>query len=64
MNIAVRIIGAFLILAGGVWFLQGINILPGSFMTGQIQWAVYGTMTLAAGIGLIAWSGRRGKPRR
>jgi hypothetical protein len=48
-----------LILAGGVWFLQGINILPGSFMTGQIQWAVYGGLAVLVGIGAIAWSLRR-----
>ena len=28
-----------LMLMGVIWFLQGVNILPGSFMTGQIQWA-------------------------
>lgn len=54
-----RIIGAFLILGGGVWFLQGINVLPGSFMTGQIQWAINGALAMAAGIGLILVSGRK-----
>ncbi len=28
--------------SGSIWFLQGINVLPGSFITGQIRWAVYG----------------------
>jgi len=58
MKIGRRAAGGFLILAGGVWFLQGINIIPGSFMTGQIEWAVYGALAVAAGIGLIVW--RRG----
>ena len=40
---------------GFVWFLQGINVLPGSFMTGQIQWAVYGGIAVAVGIGLLIW---------
>jgi hypothetical protein len=31
---------AILMVIGGAWFLQGINVLPGSFMTGQIRWAV------------------------
>ena len=31
MKIALSIVGVLLVLAGGVWFLQGINILPGSF---------------------------------
>ena len=61
MKTTLRIVGAFLILGGGVWFLQGINTLPGSFMTGQIQWAVYGGLAAILGIGVIAWSvrGRR-----
>jgi hypothetical protein len=58
MKIILNIIGVLLILAGGVWFLQGINVLPGSFMTGQIRWAVYGGIAILAGIGLLVWSGR------
>src|ERR1700684_2040555 len=41
-RIAFNIAGVLLVVAGCVWFLQGINVLPGSFMTGQIRWAVYG----------------------
>lgn len=44
---------------GCIWFLQGINILPGSFMTGQIRWAVYGLIAVAAGIGLLLGARRR-----
>lgn len=58
MKILLTIIGVGLILTGGVWFLQGINVLPGSFMTGQIQWAVYGGIAIVAGIGLIVWTRR------
>jgi len=53
-------IGALFFLAGGVWFLQGINILPGSFMTGKIQWAVNGIIAMVIGVGLFFW-GRRFK---
>ena len=59
MKTFLRIIAVLLILAGGVWFLQGINVLPGSFMTGQIQWAIYGGIAIAAGIGLLVWTGRQ-----
>jgi hypothetical protein len=38
---------------GTIWFLQGINVLPGSFMTGQIRWAVYSGITIAAGVALL-----------
>jgi LPXTG-motif cell wall-anchored protein len=44
---------------GCVWFLQGINILPGSFMTGQTKWAVVGGLLLIAGIGLLISANRR-----
>ncbi|HXF85810.1 MAG TPA: hypothetical protein VNK49_10530 [Anaerolineales bacterium] len=59
MKVLLIVIGVLLILTGGVWFLQGINILPGSFMTGQIQWAVNGGITVAIGIGLILLARRR-----
>lgn len=63
MKIVSRIVGGLLLFAGGVWFLQGINIIPGSFMTGQPKWALYGALTAAAGVGLIVWSGTARKPR-
>jgi hypothetical protein len=47
-----------MILMGGVWLLQGIGILPGSFMTGQTFWAVMGAVFLATG-GLLALAGFR-----
>jgi len=59
MKIVLSVFGVLLILAGGVWFLQGINILPGSFMTGQTQWAVYGAIAVIAGIGTLVVANRR-----
>jgi hypothetical protein len=53
MRIVIRIIAALLIAVGCIWFLQGINVLPGSFMTGQIRWAVYGGIAVVVGIGLL-----------
>jgi hypothetical protein len=40
MRIARGVLGALLILIGAIWILQGINVLAGSFMTGQLRWAV------------------------
>jgi hypothetical protein len=48
-----------LVFAGGIFFLQGINILPGSFMTGDPQWAINGGLFIVAGIGLSLWASRR-----
>jgi len=53
MKIALNIVGALLVLFGCIWFLQGINVLPGSFMTGQIRWSVYGGIAVAVGVGLL-----------
>lgn len=53
MRIALNIVGSLCLLTGCVWFLQGINVLPGSFMTGQTKWAVYGGLLLLAGIALL-----------
>lgn len=65
MKTSLRFAAVLLMLAGGVWFLQGINVLPGSFMTGQPQWAVYGGLTMLAGIALfvLANSRRHSSPR-
>jgi hypothetical protein len=59
-KILTNILSLLVILTGGVWFLQGINILPGSFMTGQVRWAVYGIFTILIGIGLFVWANRQG----
>ncbi|MGZ5480149.1 MAG: hypothetical protein ACXWGZ_11180 [Candidatus Aminicenantales bacterium] len=59
MKVILTIIGVLLILSGGVWILQGINVLPGSFMTGQIRWAIYGGIAVLVGIILIVMVNRR-----
>lgn len=59
MRLPMMIAGVLLVLMGGVWILQGINVLPGSFMTGQTKWAVYGAIAAVAGIVLIVLA-RRG----
>jgi uncharacterized membrane protein HdeD (DUF308 family) len=59
MRIALSIAGVLLALVGCVWILQGINLLPGSFMTGQMKWAVYGAVSLVAGVVLLIAANRR-----
>ena len=53
-----KLLGVVLVVFGCIWFLQGINVLPGSFMTGQIQWAVYGAIAVAAGVVVLLKWGR------
>ncbi|MES2687775.1 MAG: hypothetical protein V4706_13210 [Pseudomonadota bacterium] len=53
MKVAGRIAGLMMVVLGTVWFLQGINVLPGSFMTGQTQWAIYGGLLWLAGLALM-----------
>lgn len=48
-----RVVAILFILGGGVWILQGINILPGSFMTGQIRWAYAGILAVLVGFALL-----------
>jgi hypothetical protein len=57
------VVGGLIILMGGVWLLQGIGILPGSFMTGQPFWAVTGAIFVAVG-GLFVFGGTRSNRRR
>lgn len=61
MRIVLNIVGAILVFFGGVWFLQGINVLPGSFMTGQIKWAVYGGIAFVVGVIVFIWANRKKK---
>jgi len=59
MKIVLNIVGAALIFFGCVWFLQGINVLPGSFMSGQTRWAVYGGISAVVGVVLLLRVNRR-----
>lgn len=52
-------IGVVLMLLGGLWILQGVGILGGSVMTGQMFWANVGTILLIVGIVLSALGLRR-----
>jgi hypothetical protein len=59
MKIVLIVVGVLLLLIGCVWILQGVGILPGSFMTGQMQWAVYGAIAALVGAALLFAGFRR-----
>ena len=50
------IAGIVACLVGAVWIAQGTDVLHGSGMSGQGQWAVIGSVVLLIGLGLIAWA--------
>lgn len=59
MRQGLRILGVVMIVVGAVWFLQGIRVVPGSFMTGSSFWAVTGGLLGMMGIALLAWARSR-----
>lgn len=62
MRTVINVVAVILILMGCIWFLQGINILPGSFMTGQTRWAVRGGILVLAGIVGLVWANGKKSP--
>ena len=58
MRYVLLVVGGLMALVGGVWLLQGVGVLPGSFMTGQTFWAVVGALMLVVG-GILAFAGFR-----
>ena len=59
MNTILKVISVLVALSGLVWFLQGINVLPGSYMSGNPQWAINGAIAIVIGGGLFFWANRR-----
>jgi hypothetical protein len=54
-----RIIGVVLVLIGGLWTLQGLNLVGGSSMTGSALWLVIGVVVVIAGLALLFRRPRR-----
>jgi hypothetical protein len=51
--------GAVLVLFGAVWFLQGIDVLGGSAMSGKTLWAVVGPIVALVGLATLVVGLRR-----
>ena len=47
-------LGLALLVAGAVFFGQGMGWIGGSFMSGSTKWAVIGALLVVAGFGLLA----------
>jgi hypothetical protein len=63
-RIALTVIGVVALVVGLVWVGQGLNLIPGSFMTGSRTWLLIGLLVGVAGIAAIALSLRRVRPSR
>jgi hypothetical protein len=46
-------VGLLLDLFGTIWLLQGLSILPGTFMRGSMTWVVIGVVMEIVGLGLV-----------
>ncbi|WFL77129.1 hypothetical protein P7228_14220 [Altererythrobacter arenosus] len=61
LRLLCQVLGVALVLAGGLWTLQGLGIVmwpAESFMLADRSWAVNGAITIVVG-GLLLWfSGR------
>ena len=64
MRLAIRIVAVLALLAGVVFFFQGIGVIPGSFMTGQSEWAVIGAALVAGAVASLWLSGIVSSDRR
>jgi len=49
-----------LVLAGGVFFLQGMRVLPSRLMYGRPEWVVIGAVMVIVGAALALFVNRRG----
>ncbi len=59
MRIVGVVVGLLLIVVGVIWILQGINLLPGSFMSGRSGYAVLGLVGTVVGLVILLRSARR-----
>jgi len=64
MRMIAVIFGVLIALAGIVWALQGIGVIPGSFMSNNPPWMWIGTATAVVGVALAAFGLRYGPPTK
>ena len=60
MKSLVNVVSGLLILAGGVFFLQGIRILPSPLMYGKTEWVIIGSIMIVVGAALAVFGNRHG----
>ncbi|MEZ0093451.1 hypothetical protein [Streptacidiphilus sp. EB129] len=50
------VLGALLVVVGGVWIAQGTGAMKGSMMTGHSQYAALGAVAVLVGVLLLGWA--------
>jgi hypothetical protein len=53
-------LGGLMLGLGIVWVLQGIRVLPATFMDGSAIWAILGACSGIGGVTILAGSSRSG----
>lgn len=59
MRVVAGVAAIVLIVAGVIFFFQGIGVIGGSFMSGSALWAALGPLIALGGLGLLALSRNR-----
>ena len=66
MRVVANVLAILLILAGSVFALQGLRVLPSAVMYGKTEWVVIGAVMVIVGIALGVYTliqGRRTLPK-
>ena len=63
MRGGLTVVGAIILLAGGVFAGQGLGYIPGSYMSGDIKWFWIGSGMVIVGLALGAGAWRAGRGR-
>ena len=58
-RVTARVVGVIVILVGALWVGQGLNLLPGSAMSGVRFWFWVGAVLVLVGLALLVASRRR-----
>jgi hypothetical protein len=63
MRAGVGVFGILIVLVGAVFAGQGLGFIPGSIMSGKMEWFWIGSVMVVIGLALGA-AGFLGRPRR
>ena len=66
MRLPLLVLGILLVLGGGVFIAQGLNLpfAPRSFLTADRTWILIGAITVVAGVVVVGWARRSANVRR